>query len=40
MTKKDKIIACYGNVRPKSIALMVGCSVNYVHTVLCYFCRD
>jgi len=29
MTKKDKIIACYGHVRPKSIALMVGCLVSY-----------
>ena len=40
MTKKDKIIACYGHVRPKSIALMAGCSVAYVHQTLYLFCRN
>jgi len=40
MTKKDKIIACYGNVRPKSIALMVGASIGYVNNTLYLYCRE
>ena len=34
MTKRDKIIACCGHVKNKSIAVMVGTSRKYVNNVV------
>jgi len=38
MTKKDKIIACYGKLKLKSIAKIVGCSEGYVRNVISEYC--
>lgn len=38
MTKKDKIIACYGNLKLKSIAKIVNSSEGYVRNVISEFC--
>lgn len=37
MTKKEKIIACYGHLKLKSIAIICDTSLSYVQNVISNF---